>query len=88
MRSQSQRQQAESIREKMDNQRDLSTIAENGTETKKLEKTHKRLMSNSVLNPQTPELVNKIYILVTAGFVLQYAGDGAFDRLPEKVLKL
>ncbi|KAI4663066.1 uncharacterized protein J4E79_004380 [Alternaria viburni] len=88
MRTQSQRQQAESLREKLDIQRDLSTIAENGAETKKLEKNHKRLMSNSVLNPQPPELVNKIYILVTAGFVLQYAGDGAFDRLPEKVLKL
>ncbi|KAF1838862.1 hypothetical protein BDW02DRAFT_626700 [Decorospora gaudefroyi] len=88
MRTQSQRQQAESLREKMDSARDLSTITEKGSESKKLEKTHKRLMSNSVLNPPTPELVNKIYILITAGFVLQYDGDGAFDRLPEKVLKL
>ncbi|KAL7796573.1 hypothetical protein V8C37DRAFT_372236 [Trichoderma ceciliae] len=30
----------------------------------------------------------KIYILVTAGYLLQYAGDGAIDRLPEKVLRL
>jgi hypothetical protein len=88
MRTQSQRQQAESLREKMDTARELATITENGPETKKLEKTHKRLMSNSVLNPPTPELVNKIYILVTAGYVLQYAGDGTFDRLPEKVLQL
>ncbi|KAL7938120.1 hypothetical protein V8C35DRAFT_141508 [Trichoderma chlorosporum] len=30
----------------------------------------------------------KIYILVTAGYLLQYTGDGAIDRLPEKVLRL
>lgn len=88
MRTQSQRRQAEIMRERMDSVRDLSTIAENGSETKKLEKNHKRLISNSVLNPAMPELVNKIYILVTAGYLLQYAGDGTFDRTPEKVLKL
>ncbi|KAF1850475.1 uncharacterized protein K460DRAFT_275099 [Cucurbitaria berberidis CBS 394.84] len=84
MRTQSQRQHAELLRDRMDSARDLSTIAENDS----LEKTHKRLISNSALNPPTPELVNKIYMLVTAGFVLQYGGDGSFDRLPEKVLKL
>ncbi|OAL47727.1 hypothetical protein IQ07DRAFT_646632 [Pyrenochaeta sp. DS3sAY3a] len=88
MRTQSQRRQAEFLRERMDSARDLSTISENSSETKKLEKTHRRLISNSVLNPPAPELVNKIYILVTAGFVLQYAGDGSFDRSPEKVLQL
>ncbi|UKZ73977.1 hypothetical protein TrVFT333_001631 [Trichoderma virens FT-333] len=30
----------------------------------------------------------KIYILVTAGYLLQYSGDGAIDRMPEKVLRL
>ena len=88
MRTQSQRRQAEMMRERMDSVRDLSTIAENSSESKKLEKNHRRLMSNSVLNPTMPELVNKIYILVTAGYVLQYAGEGTFDRTPEKVLKL
>ncbi|KAF2629085.1 hypothetical protein BU25DRAFT_420497 [Macroventuria anomochaeta] len=88
MRTQSQRRQAELIRERIDSARDLSVIEENSTETKKLEKSHKRLISNSVLNPPAPELVNKIYILVTSGYIMQYAGDGPFDRLPEKVLKL
>jgi hypothetical protein len=88
MRSQSQRRHAELLRERMDSARDLSTIAENSTDVKKLEKSHRRLVSNSVLNSPAPELVNKIYILVTAGYVLQYAGDGTFDRLPERVLKL
>ena len=30
----------------------------------------------------------KIYILSTSGYLLQYASDGAFDRLPEKALRL
>lgn len=88
MRTQSQRRQAELIRERIDNARDLSVIEENSTETKKLEKSHKRLISNSVLNPPAPELVNKIFILVISGYIMQYAGDGPFDRQPEKVLKL
>jgi hypothetical protein len=88
MRTQSQRRQAEVLRERMDSARDLSVITEDGTEAKRSEKTHKRLISNSVLNPPPPELVNKIYILVTAGYVLQYAGDGSFDRTPERILKL
>lgn len=89
MRTQSQRRQAELLRERMDSARDLSIITEDGADSRnKLEKSHKRLISNSILNPPTPELVNKIYILVTSGYVLQYAGDGSFDRTPEKVLKL
>lgn len=88
MRTQSQRRQAELMKERIDSARDLSVIEENSTETKKLEKSHKRLISNSVLYPPTPELVNKIYLLVTSGYVMQYAADGPFDRLPEKVLKL
>jgi hypothetical protein len=80
MRTQSQRRQAEVMRERMDSARDLSIITEDGTEAKRLEKTHKRLISNSVLNPPAPELVNKIYILVTAGYVLQYAGDDSKVR--------
>jgi hypothetical protein len=88
MRSQSQRRQAEALLQRMDSVRDLSVIDEDGSEVKKMERTHRRLISNAVLNPPTPDLVNKIYILVTAGYVLQYAGDGTFDRTPEKVLKL
>ncbi|MCJ1245721.1 hypothetical protein MMC30_002925 [Trapelia coarctata] len=35
-----------------------------------------------------PEWTSKIYVLATSGFLLQYAGDGNFDRLPEKILQL
>ncbi|KAK4103541.1 hypothetical protein N658DRAFT_421547 [Parathielavia hyrcaniae] len=34
------------------------------------------------------EWTTKIYILVTSGYLLQYAGEGSFDRLPEGVLQL
>lgn len=30
----------------------------------------------------------KVYVLTTSGHLLEYAGDGAFDRLPEKFLPL
>lgn len=36
----------------------------------------------------SPEVTTKIYVLVTSGFLLQYAGTGPSERLPEKVLQL
>lgn len=36
----------------------------------------------------TPELAEKIFVLVTAGRLVQYAGDGNYDRMPERVLQL
>lgn len=30
----------------------------------------------------------KVYVLATSGYLLEYAGDGAFDRLPEKLMRL
>ncbi|KAI4256652.1 MAG: hypothetical protein LQ352_002000 [Teloschistes flavicans] len=30
----------------------------------------------------------KIYLLVTSGYMLQYAGEGNFDRLPEKIMPI
>ncbi|KAF1949526.1 hypothetical protein CC80DRAFT_520481 [Byssothecium circinans] len=76
LRTQSQRRQAELLREKTNSRRDLTEPLEGVPEHKKLEKGNRRLTSNV------------IYVLVTSGHVLQYAGDGPFDRLPEKVLKL
>ena len=32
--------------------------------------------------------VNKVFVVVTSGYVLQYAGDGLYDRLPEKIMPL
>lgn len=46
-------------------------------------KKHKRNSSSLKLDWTT-----KIYILVTSGYLLQYAGEGTHDRLPEKVVQL
>ncbi|KAI1327137.1 hypothetical protein F5Y16DRAFT_410496 [Xylariaceae sp. FL0255] len=35
-----------------------------------------------------PEWTEKIFVLVTSGHLLQYAAEGSFNRLPEKVLQL
>jgi hypothetical protein len=34
------------------------------------------------------EWTSKIFVLVTSGYLLQYAAEGSFNRLPEKVLQL
>lgn len=46
-------------------------------------KKHRRNSSSLKLDWTT-----KIYILVTSGYLLQYAGEGTHDRLPEKVVQL
>ncbi|KAL8725411.1 MAG: hypothetical protein Q9166_007368 [cf. Caloplaca sp. 2 TL-2023] len=37
---------------------------------------------------QLGEWAPKVYLLVTSGYFLQYAGEGNFDRLPEKILPI
>ncbi|KAI1136960.1 hypothetical protein F5Y05DRAFT_92354 [Hypoxylon sp. FL0543] len=37
---------------------------------------------------KVPEWTSKIYALVTSGYLLQYAAEGPFNRLPEKILHL
>lgn len=34
------------------------------------------------------EWTSKVFILVTSGYLLQYTGEGPYDRLPEKILHL
>ncbi|KAJ2985046.1 hypothetical protein NUW58_g5744 [Xylaria curta] len=34
------------------------------------------------------EWTSKIFVLVTAGYLLQYAAEGSFNRVPEKILQL
>lgn len=56
--------------------------------TKKAEKgksKHRRQLSGSI---SKSEWTQKIYVLVTSGYLLQYSGDGSFDRLPEKMMQL
>lgn len=57
----------------------------NGGEKDKDKKKHRRHASVSAENL---EWTTKIFVLVTSGYLLQYAGDGHFDRMPEKMLRL
>lgn len=64
----------------------LDTIEESAAErADKSKKKHRRNTSTSSLKS---DWTTKIYVLVTSGYLLQYAGEGTFDRLPEKVLQL
>ncbi|KAM7204471.1 eukaryotic translation initiation factor 3 subunit G [Naviculisporaceae sp. PSN 640] len=56
-----------------------------GEKSDKSKKKHRRNTSTSSLKL---EWTTKIFVLVTSGYLLQYSGDGSFDRLPEKVLQL
>ncbi|KAK2752174.1 hypothetical protein FQN55_008064 [Onygenales sp. PD_40] len=49
------------------------------------DKKHSRKISSSL---GKAEWTQKIFILVASGFILQYAGEGSFDRLPEKMIEL
>ena len=55
---------------------------------KKAEKAkskHRRQISGSI---SKSDWTQKIFVLVTSGYLLQYAGEGSFDRLPEKMMQL
>lgn len=51
----------------------------------KEQRKHLRTLSGTI---NKVEWSNKIYVLSTTGFILQYAGEGKNDRLPEKMLQL
>ncbi|KAI1499320.1 hypothetical protein F5X99DRAFT_289307 [Biscogniauxia marginata] len=63
----------------------LDRIDEHVTE-KKGEPGKKRHRIGTLRSPL--DWTNKIYVLVTSGYLLQYAAEGAFNRVPEKILQL
>lgn len=54
---------------------------------KKKDEKKKHLRSLSETIGKT-EWTQKVYVLATSGYLLQYAGEGKHDRLPEKMLRL
>jgi len=63
-----------------------ATLGEDATKSgEKSKSKHKRQLSGSL---SKAEWTQKIFVLVTSGYLLQYAGDGSFDRLPEKIMQL
>ncbi|TVY49473.1 hypothetical protein LOCC1_G000596 [Lachnellula occidentalis] len=53
--------------------------------TERVKSRHRRQISGSI---SKADWTQKIFILVTSGYLLQYAATGSFDRLPEKMMKL
>ncbi|TVY29493.1 hypothetical protein LHYA1_G001505 [Lachnellula hyalina] len=53
--------------------------------TERAKGRHRRQISGSI---SKADWTQKIFILVTSGYLLQYAATGSFDRLPEKMMKL
>ncbi|KAL9598406.1 MAG: hypothetical protein Q9219_004496 [cf. Caloplaca sp. 3 TL-2023] len=45
-------------------------------------------LRNSRYGSPPVELVPKVYVLVTSGYLLQYSGEGSFDRSPEKIMPI
>ncbi|KAL2061623.1 hypothetical protein VTL71DRAFT_7000 [Oculimacula yallundae] len=62
---------------------DLTTAGAKKAE--KAKSKHKRQISGSL---SKADWVQKTFVLVTSGYLLQYAGEGSFDRLPEKMMQL
>jgi len=72
---------------KRKHQSNLLVPEPDGTENMDLpEKRLKRRTSSEMVS--RGEWTDKTYVLVTSGYLLQYAGQGAHDRLPEKILPL
>ncbi|KAB8303498.1 hypothetical protein EYC80_004911 [Monilinia laxa] len=61
------------------------TGADQVKEDKKIITKHKRQKSGSISKGDWTE---KIFVLATSGYLLQYSGEGNFDRLPEKIIQL
>lgn len=54
-------------------------------DSKSKSRRHRRVPSSSGVKA---DWTTKIFVLVTSGYLLQYHGEGQFDRLPEKILQL
>ncbi|EKD15374.1 peptidase family m20 m25 m40 protein [Drepanopeziza brunnea f. sp. 'multigermtubi' MB_m1] len=53
--------------------------------TEKATSKHRNQLSDAI---SKAEWTQKIFVLVTSGYLVQYSGDGSFDRLPEKMMQL
>ncbi|KAE8376424.1 hypothetical protein BDV26DRAFT_234310 [Aspergillus bertholletiae] len=81
------RMQATSSAKKSSTQNEASQ-AENPAARKKEAKEKKKHMRSLSETIGKTDWSPKIYVLATAGYILQYAGSGKYDRLPERMLHL
>ncbi|KAF7943069.1 hypothetical protein EAE96_011013 [Botrytis aclada] len=64
---------------------EIAQTTEIGPDGKNITIKHNRQRSGSI---SKGEWTQKIFVLVTSGYLLQYPGEGNFDRLPEKMIQL
>ncbi|KAL4760194.1 peptidase family M20/M25/M40 protein [Aspergillus foveolatus] len=55
---------------------------------RKLDKEKQKYLRALSENVEKGEWTQKVFIIATSGYILQYAGEGKHDRLPEKMLPL
>ncbi len=72
-----------SIRDEIAQTGNSDGVDQNGTakRTDRAKSKHRRQISGSI---SKADWTQKIFVLVTSGYLLQYSGEGSFDRLPEK----
>ncbi|EON63650.1 hypothetical protein W97_02878 [Coniosporium apollinis CBS 100218] len=83
------------LQEKLESKLDLHTLRsdnqdEGAIDIQSVRNGDKASQIRLSINYESPpvDLPTKLYILVTSGCLLQYAGEGPSDRLPEKILQL
>lgn len=85
--TQAHKRQYSILKENLQSKLDLSNGSdEAAAAAEKLQKQQKRMSTSSTL--AVPDMTHKIYVLSTSGYLLQYAGEGPSDRMPEKILQL
>ncbi|KAL4803558.1 hypothetical protein BDV18DRAFT_42708 [Aspergillus unguis] len=55
---------------------------------KKIDKENQKYLRALSDNIDKGEWTQKVFVIATSGYILQYAGDGKHDRVPEKMLLL
>ncbi|KAF1992522.1 hypothetical protein K402DRAFT_8090 [Aulographum hederae CBS 113979] len=88
MRAQKHKRQLSQLQGKFESALDLTTAGME-QESGRTSRQNNRLSYSAANAPgQQAGWSKKVYVLVTSGYVLQYAAEGPSDRMPERILKL
>lgn len=64
------------------------SVEDSSAADKASDKPKRRHRRNTSASSMRLDWSTKIYVFVTSGYLLQYAGEGSFDRLPERMLHI
>lgn len=89
LRIQAARRNSDAVEETQDSSSKIHPSSAASAAKKKKEERERRKHERKISGSISKTLWSKkIFVLVTSGYLLQYAGEGSFDRLPEKMLRL